>query len=432
MPELNTHEIRSPEMQEVMSGIPGSFLRWGLFLFFAIVISILAVSYFVSYPVIVTAPVTITTYNSPASLITRSGGKIAELFVSNEETVSEKQTVACIENQASYYDVLKISTITDSLKSKPDWLKDIAGSDFPTGLTLGEIQSSFTRFSSVWQKYKEYVRQAYIPSKLNNLKKQIIKQEEYTVELMNQRLLSEEDLHLAINSYERDSGLFVKSPYSISIGQLEKSKQALLQRRSAFSSLRASIKNNESATLRMKESMLDLEVQFSKEMLQFKLDLEEALQELQVAIGQWKEKYLIGSPVKGKITFTSFWNKNQVIKAGEVLATVIPEDSRRIIVRARVPASGLGRVKTGQEVNIKLSGFPSMEFGVLKGKVKSLSLVPVDGAYIAEIEPLNNMRSTYNREIFFIHEMDGTADIITEESRLIYKFIRPLQALKLN
>lgn len=39
------------------------------------------------------------------------------------------------------------------------------------------------------------------------------------------------------------------------------------------------------------------------------------------------------------------------------------------------------------------------------------------------------MRTTYNREIGFIQEMNGTAEIITEESRLIYKFINPLKAL---
>ena len=59
-----------------MSEIPGRFLRWGLLLFFTIILAILAVSWFISYPDIVTAPVTLTTYNSPASLIAKSGGTI--------------------------------------------------------------------------------------------------------------------------------------------------------------------------------------------------------------------------------------------------------------------------------------------------------------------------------------------------------------------
>lgn len=429
MAEIDKHEIRSPEMQEVMSEIPGSFLRWGLFLFFAIIIVILTVSWFISYPTVITAPVTITTRNSPASLVTKSGGKIDVLFVSNEETVTEGQPIALIENSADNSDVISITSFLEKIKNNPDWHRNVDIYDFPDNLSLGEIQSSYTRFMSSWQQLKAYQRQSYIQAKFSILEKQIIKQEEYTAELMNQKRIYDQDMQLAVNSYKRDSLLYMMNNHSISVNEFEQSKQAFLQKQSSFSSLKGSIKNNESTTLRMKESQLDLKVQFENEMQQFRLDLDEELQLLQVSLNQWKEKYLIESPIKGKITLTSFWNENQVINAGEILATVIPEDGSEIIVRSVVPIAGLGRVKVGQVVNIKLSGFPYMEFGVIRGRIKSLSLVPVEEGYIAEIELVNGMRSTYNRDIGFIHEMDGYADIITDNSRLIYRFIKPLNAL---
>jgi len=175
--------------------------------------------------------------------------------------------------------------------------------------------------------------------------------------------------------------------------------------------------------------MLDLRIQYQKEINQDRADLNESLQMLKVAIGQWKDKYLVVSPINGKITFTSFWNTNQIIKAGDILATVIPDERSRIIVRANVPVSGLGRVRVGQEVNIKLSGFPYMEFGVIKGKIKSLSLVPANDVYIAEIDLVSGMRSTYKIELNFISEMTGTADIITDNSRLIFRLIKPLKSI---
>ena len=70
-----------------------------------------------------------------------------------------------------------------------------------------------------------------------------------------------------------------------------------------------------------------------------------------------------------------------------------------------------------------------MEFGVLKGRIKSLSLVPVEDFYIADIELLNGMKTSYNLEIGFINGMTGTADIITENSRLISKFIKPFTSI---
>ncbi|HQK67358.1 MAG TPA: HlyD family efflux transporter periplasmic adaptor subunit [Bacteroidales bacterium] len=426
---LPSHEIRSPELQEVMSGIPGSFLKWGLLMFFAIIMAILLVSRFVSYPTVVTAPVTITTYNSPASLIARSTGKIEKLLAGNEEYVKNEQPVAVIENIAHFEDVEILVSFLNSLKNDLQWIDKVSQYFPPASLSIGEVQSSYLRFMTIFNQYKEYLQQGYIQSKLRLLEEQIKKQEEYTIELFVQRRLSEEDLQLEQKSFLRDSILFYRGNYPISVNEFEKSKQSLLQRQSAYSSLKASIKNNESSMLRMKESHLDLQVQLEKELHQYRMDLEESFQLLGVATEQWKEKYLIESPVDGKVTLTSYWNENQIIKAGDVLVTVIPADRSMIIVRADIPSAGVGRVRVGQEVNIKLSGFPYMEFGMIKGKIRSLSLVPANDVYIAEIDLVNGMRSTYNIDLNFISEMTGTADIITEKSRLIYRFIKPLKAL---
>jgi hypothetical protein len=168
-------------------------------------------------------------------------------------------------------------------------------------------------------------------------------------------------------------------------------------------------------------------VQYEKELKQYILTLEESLQLLRSSILQWEERYVIKSPVAGKITLTQIRNENQVIKAGETLATVIPENPASIVARAIIPVSGFGKINIGQQVNIKLSGFPYMQYGVLKGRIVSVSQVPGEGGFRADIELTEGMTSTYQEKIRFIHQMDGTADIITEDSRLIYRFIKPLQ-----
>ncbi len=70
-----------------------------------------------------------------------------------------------------------------------------------------------------------------------------------------------------------------------------------------------------------------------------------------------------------------------------------------------------------------------MEFGVIKGKISTLSLVPAGEAYIAEIDLINGLTSTYNISLHFINEMTGKADIITDNSRLIFRLIKPLNRI---
>ena len=121
MPEINKHEIRSPEMQEVMSEIPGNIMKWGLLLFFAIIIAILGATWYINYPNIVTVSVTITTFNSPASLIAKSGGKIEKLIVNNDEYVTINQPVATIESTSCLEDVQFLIAFLDTLRNNYAW-----------------------------------------------------------------------------------------------------------------------------------------------------------------------------------------------------------------------------------------------------------------------------------------------------------------------
>jgi hypothetical protein len=428
MAEINKQEIRSQELQEVMSGIPGSFLKWGLFIFFAIILILIVGSYFIKNPEIVTVPVIITTQNPPVNLIAKTGGEIEKLFVMEGSIINKDEVVALIDNTTDYKDVKKLNLFLSVFDDKSDWIEIVKTQQPPPDLSLGEIQSNYTVFHKEWKQMKDYLEQAYIPSKLSLLEMQIEKKNEYNIEVARQKVFLTEDLELAKSSFGRDSMLYYKASYSISKTEFEESRQGYIQKLYTYSVFSASLKNNEADFLRLKESRLDLQIQYEKELKQYIFTLEESLQLLRSAIAQWEHRYVIKSPVSGKVTLNQFRNENQVIKAGEILANVIPDSTTDIIVRAIIPISGFGKIELGQSVNIKLSGFPYMQFGVLRGKICSLSQVPGEGGFSADIELTGGMTSTYSEKIRFIHEMDGTADIITKDMRLINKFLNPLRS----
>lgn len=429
MPELNKQEIQSPELQEVMSEIPGSFLKWGLFIFFAIILILIIGSYFIKNPEIVTVPVVITTQNPPVTLVAKTGGEIEKLFVTESSVIAKDEVVAIIGSTCDYDDFNILNIFLSGFNDKSDWIEIVRTQQPPPELSLGEIQSNYSGFQKEWKQMKDYIEQAYIPAKLSLLEKQIVKKTEYNKELIKQERFLTEDLILAKSSFNRDSIFYYQNSYSISAKDFEKSRQGYIQKLYSFSVFNASLKNNESDFIRMNEDRLDLQVQYEKELKQYIFNIEESLQLLRSTISQWEERYIIRSPIPGKVTLTRFRNENQVIKAGETLATVIPDSATNVIARAVIPISGFGRIEIGQTVNIKLSGFPYMQYGVLKGRIYSLSQVPGEGGFTADIELTEGMTSSYREKIKFIHQMDGTADIITGDSRLIYRFIKPLKAL---
>jgi len=429
MAELNKQEIQSPELQEVMSGIPGSFLKWGLFIFFGIILILITGSYFIKNPEIVTVPVVITTRNPPVELVAKSGGEIERLFVKEGKVVTEDETIAIIGNTSDFDDIKALDLFLSDFEDNTDWIEVVQIHKQPPDFSLGEIQGSYSGFQKEWKQMREYLVQAYIPTKIDLLEKQLENKDEYNIELARQKEYLTEDLALAKRSFIRDSTLYYRENYSISVNEFEQSRQSYIQKLYSYSVFSASLKNNEADFLRLKENRLDLEVQYEKELKQYILTLEESLQLLRSSILQWEDRYVIKSPIAGKITLTRIRNENQVIKAGETLATVIPENPASIVARAIIPVSGFGKINIGQQVNIKLSGFPYMQYGVLKGRIVTVSQVPGEGGFMADIGLTEGMTSTYHEKIRFIHQMDGTADIITEDSRLIYRLIKPLKAM---
>jgi HlyD family secretion protein len=86
-------------------------------------------------------------------------------------------------------------------------------------------------------------------------------------------------------------------------------------------------------------------------------------------------------------------------------------------------------VKVGQSVNIKLSGFPYLEYGMVRGVVNSISLVPSGDSYIIDLKLPSGLTTLYGKQLDFTQNMQGTAEIITDDLRLLQKIINPFRYL---
>ena len=90
---------------------------------------------------------------------------------------------------------------------------------------------------------------------------------------------------------------------------------------------------------------------------------------------------------------------------------------------------GAGKVKVGQKVNIKFVNYPYMEYGIVRGIIKTISLIPIESNYTVEVEFPQGLKTNYNKTLVFTQEMQGSAEIITEDIRLIERFLNPLKAV---
>ncbi len=426
MPERSNLEAHSEEVEEIMSFIPNRVIRWGLTVIFIVFTTLLIGSYYFKSPEIIRAPMILTKKNPPVSLISKSTGKIDRLFALDGQIIIEKGNIALINNPTDFAHYLTLKKELADCFLISDWVEQVFAYDLSEQLTLGELQQTYGPFLKSRNNFKHYLTQNYLPQKIGLIDKQIIKQQEYYQTLIRQREIQRNDLTLSQKSFTRDSSLYQKR--TTSEAEYDKSRQLFLSKKSAFVGFEAVLRETESSILQMQSGRVELQMQHERELSEFRLALDEAKQNLENAIHQWEERFLVASPVEGKLTFTSIWSVNQEVKTGELIATIIPIKESAIIAKAVIPPSGFGKVEVGQRVNLKLNGFPYMEFGMLKGNIKSISLVPDAKGYIAEIELSGGMTSSYRENLKFIQQMDGTAEIITKEMRLITRLINPLRA----
>jgi len=183
----------------------------------------------------------------------------------------------------------------------------------------------------------------------------------------------------------------------------------------------------------LKESLLDTEEQGTEKLNSLQTQLQSLVSQLKTGIQDWELNYVLRAPIDGKITFTSYWVENQNVTAGGVVFTIIPNGTIPMIGKALLPVARSGKVKTGQKVNIRLQNFPENEYGILRGTVQHISLVPVQSGeaayYSVEVALTNGLITTYKKELPYLSNMQGQADIVTEDLSLLGRLILPIKKI---
>jgi HlyD family secretion protein len=418
--------LRSEPVRDMLSRPPHALLRWGNTAVFFAVLLLIAVSFLIKYPQVVEAPVSITTAQPPVSVKAMSSGKIALLLVQEGQQVGMQQHLAVIENAGKYQDWMQVQA-----QFRPFYQKIILGSPFPKmplgkEVSLGEAQSAYTQFFGAHQAYWHFVETNIYEQRIAQLRLKIIAQRRLSEGLSEQEAILATDFGLAQKQYEKDQQLFGKKV--ITEQDLERSQQVLLQQ---SYKLKAAGLEQINAGIRIQEQeaqVLELRQQHLVEYNRHLEALKQASLNMESALSLWQQRYILQAPSAGKVAFFKFRADQQFASSGDEVMVVIPEN-QTLFGYAAVSQQGFGKVKIGQRVNIRLSGFPYEEFGVVAGEVQHISSIARDGKYMVHIALPNGLKTNYHQQLAFSQEMQGEAHIVTEDLRLIERIFFQMRRL---
>ncbi len=418
--------IRSEEVQEILTAVPNWMIRWGNTLILILLFLFLLMSYFIKYPDVIPTQVVVTTVIPPEKIYAKASGKFDAFFVKDTDSIKANKPMAIIENSAKYQDVLFLKSITDTLKT------DYTNFNFPITeiplLFLGDIESAYAMFESNYTEYYLYKKLQPFKNDFSANKLSVNETKNRLQILISQQKIYKKELVFKEKDLKRNRLLYQKG--ILSKREIEQKELDFLREQRAYQNLKSSISNLREGISNSNRSLKGNEIKKVQEENRMLKQVIQSYNLLKKSIKDWEMRYVLKASVNGKVSLLNVYNQNQSVRQGDLVFTVIPNDYKGYVGKIKAPVRNSGKLKIGQKVNIKLSNYPSEEFGMLQGTIKSISLISdKDGNYLIDVELPNNLDTTYKKRLPFKQEMQGTAEIITEDLRLMERFFYQLRSV---
>lgn len=218
----------------------------------------------------------------------------------------------------------------------------------------------------------------------------------------------------------------LQSRLTESQGQLEQAQAEKDRLLAQFDQKKAEGERNQ---LEIQDQIQKLEV----ELTQIQARLAETRNLLASAQTQLEERFLY-APVDGVVLSSSIDHSGEVIQAGQTLAEVAPS-SAQLVLSAKLPNKDAGFVELGMPVQVKFDAYPYQEYGLISGKVTSISPdtkldQQLGEIYKVEITLERNYVTEDQQKIYFKPGQTASAEIIIRRRRIIDIMLDPIRQLK--
>lgn len=417
---LNPDARHTDDMQDIITAVPGWLLRWGISLFFGILVLIVGLGALIKYPDIVNAQLKVDSPNSPKPVVSKISGKLVDLLVNEKQVVTAGQPLGYLESTADHEKVLallaNIKLLQQQvLQNKP--LNNLVVSQ-ADNTQLGELQTAYQAFSQEYLAYKSTIDNGFLVKKKAYLQKDLSNLSAQQQQLTSQKTIEQHDFSLTNDEYEMHKKLAQQKVETKAELRQEESKY--LAKKTSLLQTESAIINGDNNYAAKQKEILELDNQVTEEKSKFL----QALNSLVSTAEDWKSKYVLTASQPGKISYASIVQKNQVLTAGQEVFYIDP-GNEAFFGRMTISQNNMGKVKEGQEVLVKLRSYPFEEYGMIRGRIKYIADVPYkDSIFISQVDFKIKNSSDLKKPIHLKQGMVADAEIITQDATILQRITR--------
>ena len=406
----------SEPMRELMTRPPHWLLRSGATILGCALVLLLALSALISYPDMLTSRLTVTGTNAVVEVMARQAGHLKNLRVQEKQMVTAGEILAIIDNPSDPPAVFAFRQGLEQLSAMLVSDTAFVETTFPQDPKLGRLQDSASTFLAAYARLLNVWKDDHATTTSALLSTQLAHKLTQVENMQGQLKLMDQEAQLAQEKYDRMKVLFARG--TISSSQLNEHQTQLLIQTREHSSVSKSFLEEQILASRLDKELRDLQHERTEALQVARDHFRTAYQKLHGEIDLWESDYVLKAPSAGMVAFYDFWSAEQYVTAGRQVFLIIPATAS-LRGRLTISQGGAGKIKPGQLVRIKFDDYPSKDFGIVTGRVQSVSLVAREGSNQVLVDLDYPLISSYHKELHFKQEMAGEGSIITENTSVL-------------
>lgn len=405
------------EFKNLLIRTPNKILSNGIIFISVFISLILILAYIVKYPDVIEGRVTLTTRVPPLQVVAKSTGNII-MFVDDRDSVEKNQVLAVIENEANEQDIFDLYDFV-----KNNSFDEISSTKISEG-QYGSVQNVLQETVSILTEIKRFEKDLFNQEKVVRLKGEVVILSSSLNDLQTQKQLYSEELEIIERKFKLNKILFDSSV--ISKFDLDAHHLELLRSKQKVINLNNTIDNTKRLIYSQKDRIIDFKKNNEDWIYEKKKQYSNQLALLENVLDTWMETYVLRSPYKGVISFSQIWTSGQFVSINESVFRIIPNNNE-LIGKAFVSTVNAANLNSTNDTKIELDDYPMEEYGLVNGKIESISLLPNDGFYILQLQVPNDLSTNnFPEGLKFKNEMSGRVFIVTKKKRLITRFYEKL------
>ncbi len=419
----------STDVREFMQRPPHWLLRSGTTVLAAVMALLLILSLVIKYPDTIAGRITVIGTQPVMEVVARQSGHLESLRVREGQEVKKGEILAVMQSPAHSATVLELAEKLRQLDLGNGEKMPALKVTFETKNNLGKLQEPYADFLNAYQQLQSRLADDYAEKAGALLRKQLEGKRAQIESLRSQAGMMGKEMGLAREKLDRLKTLHQSK--AISTAEMQEQEMALLERMREETTGQRTLNEAEIEASKSEKELRDLEHERAESLRTAREELRARLNKLVGEIRVWEADYILRAPGAGKVAFYDFWSDQQFVTSGRQVFLIVPQTTR-LLGRMPVSQGGSGKIKPGQPVRIQLDDFPYKEFGIVSGKVQSISAVSREGANLVLVDIPHPLVTSFHKKLLFKQEMAGEARIVTEDIRLLGRILYEIRRAFIN